>query len=158
MLDAIKRVLAGQVGPRRPTAAEESDDQRVRIAACALLLEIAHADGEFSTEERRHIEEALTRHFDLAPEAARELMAHAADQRREAVDLHQFTSFITKHYDEGQRMTLAEVLWRVVYADGRLSEHEDYLMQKLARLLDLRPGYLNIARARALPEREMNGP
>ena len=153
MLDAIKRVLAGQVGPPRPAAADESDDQRVRIAACALLLEIAHADGEFSTEERRHIEEALARHFDLAPEAARELMSHAADRRREAVDLHQFTSFLTEHYDEGQRMTLAEVLWRVVYADGKLSEHEDYLMQKLARLLDLRPGYLNAARARAAPKK-----
>jgi len=149
MLEAIKRALAGQLGPPLSTAADESSDQQVRIAACALLLEIAHADGEFSTEERRHIEEALTRHFDLTPEAAGELMAHAAERRREAVDLYQFTSFIVEHYDEGQRMTLAEVLWRVVYADGKLSEHEDYLMQKLARLLDLRPGYLNAARARA---------
>ncbi len=151
MLDAIKRLLAGHAGPPSPPTGGIADPS-VPIAACALLLEIAYADGEFSVEEQRHIEEALTRHFDLGPEAARELMAHAAERQREAVDLHQFTSLITEHYDEGQRMTLAEVLWRVVYADGRLSEHEDYLMQKLARLLDLRPGYLNAARARVARE------
>ena len=44
---------------------------------------------------------------------------------------------------------LMEPLWRVVYADGVLSEHEDYLTQKLAVLLDLRPGYLAEARNRA---------
>jgi len=153
MLDALRRLLGVDVAtPPRPDAIPESNDQRLQVAACALLLEIAHADGEFTADEQRHVEEALTRHFDLAPEAARELMALAGDRRREAVDLHQFTAEVTTRFDEGQRMTLAEVLWRVVYADGELSRHEDYLMRKLANLLDLRPGYLNAARARAAPE------
>jgi uncharacterized tellurite resistance protein B-like protein len=56
---------------------------------------------------------------------------------------------ITREYDEGQRLLLSELLWRVVDADGVLSEHEDYLTQKLAVLLDLRPGYLAEARKRA---------
>ena len=145
MLEAIKRLLSG----RGDAAETESEEDRLRTAACALLLEIAHADGEFDDAERRNVEEALCRNFDLTPEAARQLMEHAESVRRDAVDLNQFTSLITSRYDEGQRMTLAEVLWRVVYADGRLSQHEDYLMRKLAHLLDLRPGYLNIARTRA---------
>ena len=49
-------------------------------------------------------------------------------------------------------MVLAEVLWRVVYADGELSRHESYLMRKLANLLELRPGFLAEARRRVLPE------
>jgi uncharacterized tellurite resistance protein B-like protein len=48
-------------------------------------------------------------------------------------------------------MTLAEMLYRVVYADEALSGHEDYLVRKLSRLLELRPGYLNAARARVAP-------
>jgi uncharacterized tellurite resistance protein B-like protein len=148
MFDAIKRLLAGSP-PGSGGPSPESEAERVRIAACALLLEIAHSDGEFSDDERRQIEEAVSRHFALAPEEARDLMAVAAGRRREAADLHQFTSVLTSSYDEGQRMTLAEVLYRVVYADGAWSQHEDYLMQKLARLLELRPGYLNAARTRA---------
>ena len=52
-------------------------------------------------------------------------------------------------YDEGQRMVLAELMWRVIGADGRLSEHETQLARKLAHLLDLKPGYLSEARRRA---------
>ena len=163
MLEAIKRLLVGQAEPAAPeaaagraaetTGATQTDDQRLRVAACALLLEIAQADDEFSDEERHHVEEVLQRHFDVPAEEAHELMAVAEVQRREAVDLYQFTSVITTHYDEGQRLLLAELLWRVVYADGELSKHEDYLMRTLAILLDLRPGYLAAARKRAAPDR-----
>ncbi len=128
---------------RRPSGA------RLRVAACALLLEMAHADDEFSAEERRHIEAAIAEHFALPPESVRELLELAEEERRTATDLFEFTRVINEEYDEGQRMVLAEVLWRVVLADGRLSEHENYLMRKLANLLDLRPGYLAEARKRA---------
>ena len=117
------------------------------------MLELAHADDEFAPEERRHIEDVLARHFDISGDAARELMELAEGKRREASDIYQFTSVLTAHYDEGQRMVLAETLWRVVYADGRLSSHEDYLMRKLAHLLDLRPAYLAEARKRATRDR-----
>ena len=153
MLETIRRFLGGRPAEpaRGPHAGADAHD--LQVAACALLLELAHADDEFSDGERRHIEEALARHFDLGPEAAVELMALAQDRLGEAVDLHQFTSVIARHYDEGQRLVLAEVLWRIVYADGQLSRHESYLMRKLANLLELRPGYLAEARKRAAPER-----
>jgi uncharacterized tellurite resistance protein B-like protein len=148
VLNALKSFFASHAD--QPAAASaEAPDQRLRVAACALLLEIAHADDEFTADERRHIEEALVRHFDLPLETARELMALAEEQRRISTDLYQFTSLINANYDEGQRMVLTEVLWRVVYADGKLSQHEEYLMRKLANLLELRPGYLAEARNRA---------
>ena len=152
MLETLRRVLAGR--PARPAdpRASTSDDHELQIAACALLLEMAHADDEFSADERRLIEEALARHFSLGTEASAELMTLAQDRLGQATDLHQFTSVIAERYDEGQRMVLAEVLWRVVYADGKLSSHESYLMRKFANLLDLRPGYLAEARKRVVPE------
>jgi uncharacterized tellurite resistance protein B-like protein len=153
MLEAIKRALLRPT-PTSPAAAPSAGPgaHELPVAACALLLELAHADDEFSGEERRHIQEALARHFGLGAEAAAELMTLAQDRLGQATDLHQFTSVLAKQYDEGQRMVLAEVLWRVVYADGKLSQHESYLMRKLANLLDLRPGYLAEARKRVLPE------
>jgi uncharacterized tellurite resistance protein B-like protein len=137
---------------RRVTSAPEpAGDQRLslRVAAAALLLEVAHADDEFADQERAHIEEALARHFNLDEPERAELLTLADQARREATDLHRFTSVINEHYDEGQRVLLAEILWRVVLADGELSRHESYLMHKLASLLDLRPGFLAEARKRA---------
>lgn len=153
MFDALKSLFGAGEKPAAPEAAASgapARPQRLQVAACALLLELAHADQEFTADERQHIEEVVTHHFDLDEEGARQLMAVAEEARREAIDLHQFTTLITRHYDEGQRMVLAELMWRVVYADGELSEHETYLARKLATLLELRPGYLAEARKRAL--------
>lgn len=150
MLDAIRSFFASHAAPSVsavPAGADRPDP--VHVAACALMLELAHADQEFTDEEQGHIREALERHFALPAETARRLMALAEQERRQAVDLYQFTSLIVEHYDEGQRMVLAEVLWRLVYSDGRLARHEDHLMRKLACLLDLKPAYLAEARQRA---------
>ena len=147
MLDALKALLARRATPEAIDSAGRSNG--LQVAACALLLEVAHADREFTEDERRHIEDVVMRHFDLDAANARDLMAVADEARRESVDLHQFTSLVTRHYDEGQRIVLAELMWRVIHADGRLSEHEAQLARKLASLLDLRPGYLAEARRRA---------
>jgi uncharacterized tellurite resistance protein B-like protein len=150
MLDALKALFARDRAARDAASPRPAGpDRGLQVAACALLLEMAHADDEFSEPERRHVEELVGRHFALDAEATRALLEVAERERREATDLHQLTSVINREYDEGQRLLLSELLWRVVYADGQLSQHEDYLTQKLATLLDLRPGYLSEARRRA---------
>ncbi len=151
MLHGIQRFFRQYLSPPadEPPGADNIGADRVALAACALLLELAHADDEFSVAEREHIEEALTRHFALGQEEVRALIALAESERRAAVDLYQFTSLIATEYDEGQRMVLAEVMWRLVYADGQLAAHESYIMRKVSNLLDLRPGYLAEAKRRA---------
>lgn len=152
MLESIRKFFEQNLTPPAEAAekAAASEHDRLAVAACALLLELAHADDEFTEDEARHIEEVLTRHFAVPLETARELMKLADEERRQAVDLYQFTSLITSSYDEGQRMVLAEVMWRLVYSDGELAKHEEYLMRKLSNLLQLRPGYLAEARKRAV--------
>jgi uncharacterized tellurite resistance protein B-like protein len=151
VIDAIRSFFQNNMAP--PEEAEPAKTQHtVEVAACALLLELAYADDEFTDDERAHLEEALGRHFNLETEEAHALIALAEEQRRQSVDLYQFTSLINANYDEGQRMVLAEVMWRMVYADGELAKHEGYLMQKLSGLLELRPGYLSEARKRATQE------
>ncbi len=152
MLEAIRQFFDRNLAPAptEPESVDTPDHRRLALAACALLLELAHADEEFSAEERHHIEETLHRHFDLPPAEADELIRLADEERQRSIDLYQFTSLITRNYDEGQRMVLAEVMWRLVYADGELAAHESYLLRRLSSLLELRPGYLAQARARAL--------
>jgi uncharacterized tellurite resistance protein B-like protein len=123
--------------------------ERLHVAACALLLELAHADDEFTDAERTHIEVVLRRHFDLDEETAQELMRLAEAERQAAIDLYQFTSLVRSSYDLGQKTLLAEIMWGLILADGRIARHEAYLLRKIANLLDLEPGYLSAARKRA---------
>ena len=121
----------------------------VHLAACALLLDIAYADGEFTEQERQHLEEVLAHHFGLSIEAGRELIEVADAERRTAIDHFKFTSVLKKHYDLGQKMVLAEVLWGLVLSDGAVAQHEHYLARKIANLLELEPAYLSSAKKAA---------
>ncbi len=153
MLDAIRNLFAGRMtpgaAPSGETGAAAPGGDPVRVAACALLLELAHADGEFSEAERRHLEGALVRHFGVSPETVGELVRLADEENRRAVDHFQFTRLIASGYDLGQKMVLAEVMWGLVIADGTVAEHEAYLVRKISNLLDLEPGYLSEAKRRA---------
>jgi len=127
---------------------KEDRKQDLRLAACALLLELAHADQEFSDGERRHLEGAIRRQYGLDHAQAEELIALAEQQRVRATDLWQFTRLIKENYSLGQKMVLAEVMWGLVYSDGELAGREEALMRKICGLLDLEPGYLTEARKR----------
>lgn len=144
MLDSIKAMFAGKAAP---SGAPEVDP--VHLAACALLLDIAHADGEFSASEREHLQDVLARHFGLSEADGQRLLAIAEVERKRAVDHFQFTSVLQKSYDLGQKMVLAEVMWGLVLADGAIADHEHYLTRKISNLLDLQPAYLSTAKAAA---------
>jgi uncharacterized tellurite resistance protein B-like protein len=151
VLDAIRgfvtrRILSPAEAPR---AQERSGPSGVQLAACALLLELAHADGVMSPAELTHIESAVQRHFGLDDATARELISLAEAERRQSIDHFQFTRLIAAEYDLGQKMVLAEVMWGVILADGELATHEAWLVRKLAHLLELEPGYLAEARKSA---------
>ena len=151
MLDAIRGFVTRRIlsPAQAPTAPGRSGPPGVQLAACALLLELAHADGVMSPAELTHIESALQRHFGLDDATARELISLAETERRQSIDHFQFTRLIAAEYDLGQKMVLAEVMWGVILADGELATHETWLVRKLAHLLELEPGYLAEARKSA---------
>lgn len=152
LLDSIKKLFGGRPMPEaEPEAGGEAaaDPDPTHLAACALLLEIAYADGEFSDEEKAHLQDVLERHFALPPDGGRRLLELAEQERRSAVDHYRFTSILQESYDLGQKMVLAEVMWGLVLADGEIAEREQYLTRKIANLLDLKPGYLSSAKKAA---------
>jgi uncharacterized tellurite resistance protein B-like protein len=132
----------------RATPAESPHDE-IQLAATALLLDLAYADGEFTPPERSAVESALSRHFNLDVASVHGLLSLAEDERRRAVDHFQFTRMICEHLDVGQRVVLAEVMYGVILADGRVEDRESMLLRKLANLLDVAPGYLSEAKKRA---------
>lgn len=148
MLEAIRSLFSAS-SRNSELEAETPASDPVHLAACALLLEVAYADGEFSPEERVHLERVLERHFALPAEAGHRLIELAEQERRTSIDHFQFTRVLKERYDAGQKVVLAEVMWGLVLADGQIAEHEHYLTRKIANLLELEPGYLSIAKARA---------
>lgn len=156
MLEGIKSFFSSSMAPDPHEEALPQED--IRLAACALLLELAHADDDFTEDEAQHLEGAIRRQYGLDQEQATQLIALAERERATAVDLWQFTKLIKANYSMGQKMVLVEVMWGLVYSDGELSNHEEYVMRKVCKLLDIAPGYLADVRKRVQADTEGGAP
>lgn len=132
MLTRLKGLLASG-----PVEEPGVDHERIQVATCVILLEMAVADSEFLEEERGIIDRLLKEKFDLSPEAVEDLLDLAHREREASLDLHQFTREINDNFSRREKFEIMETLWRIVYADGVLDKFEDYLVRKLANLLRL---------------------
>jgi uncharacterized tellurite resistance protein B-like protein len=100
---------------------------------------------------RPQVEAALVRHFRLDSATIAELLSLAEHEGKQAIDDLRFTRVSREHFDLGPQMLLAEIMWGVALADGRVADQESHLFRKLGHLIDLEPGYLAEALRAAQP-------
>ncbi|MBN2298221.1 MAG: TerB family tellurite resistance protein [Deltaproteobacteria bacterium] len=136
MIERLKRFFSMDAGKGSPEAEKEVKHD-IRVASCALLLEIATIDGEFSDEEKELIVSIVKDEYSLDEEDALALVEDAHKEIEQSIDLWQFTNLINKNYSLEEKIRIIEMIWMVIYADGRLEKHEDYLVHNLAGLLRL---------------------
>ena len=136
MIDNIKNFFNEKIDTSDQDS-HVSSERSVSVATCALLLEMAHADSEFSQSEKDNIISILQANFDMAESDSAELLNLADLERKESLDLWQFTNLINQSYSREEKVKVAETLWRVIYTDGKVDQHEEYLMRKLTYLLNL---------------------
>lgn len=119
-------------GDKKPS---EFADNDYRLSAAAMLVHTANIDGEISAAERDKLFAVVKRRFDLTEAQADELIDKATAAEHEAVDLYRFTSLLNRALDDEGRARVIEMMWEIVYADGRRDELEDNLIWRAADLL-----------------------
>jgi uncharacterized tellurite resistance protein B-like protein len=132
MFNRIMTLLQGE-----GEVAQESRFERVQVATCALLMEVAHSDGHYQSVEAKIVHDLLAEKFNLAPAAVAELIDYSQQHREESLDLFQFAREINAHFSREEKLDVMEGIWRVIYADGMLDKYEDALARQLASLLRL---------------------
>jgi uncharacterized tellurite resistance protein B-like protein len=119
---------------KHPTHFEHND---YRLAAAALLVHTAEIDGNMSDLERDRVHAVVKRQFGLDEATTDELVAEATEAEHEAVDLYHFTSLINRSLDADGRRRIVEMMWEIIYADGRVTDFESNLMWRVADLLGI---------------------
>ncbi len=133
MLDLLKEFLSDVGAGDKP--ANRFDDSDYRLAAAALLMHVSMIDGEMSAKERERLQAVLKREFGLDDDATADLIEAATAADREAVDLYSFTSLLNRSLDEDGRRRMVEMMWQIVFADGRMNEFEDNIVWRASDLL-----------------------
>jgi len=110
-------------------------DGDYRLAATALLVHAAGIDGDISEAERAKLHAVIQQHFELDDAATDELLTEATKAEQQSVDIYRFTSGLNRSLDEAGRARIVEMMWQIVFADGRMTEFEDNLIWRAADLL-----------------------
>lgn len=136
MLDKLRHFISEVVSP----AAQENrsfDETGYKLAATALFVHVISLDGEPSDTEKRKLHDLIETRFGLDPGTADKLIASATQVEGEAVDLYHFTSVIMRSLNDEGRLRIVEMMWELVYADGRVSEFEENVVWRAADLLGI---------------------
>lgn len=153
MIDFVKKYF-GSGADASGGAAAAPTNRDIRIATCALFLEMANIDGEFSSSEEECILEMMREQYNLSDDDAAELATIAREELDGSIDLWRFTNLINHNYSREEKLQIIELIWRLVYADGQLSDHENYLISKLGKMLRVTHRELINAKLAVLSEQD----
>jgi len=112
-------------------------DRQIQLATAVLLLESARCDFDLRADEFNAILGAVRRMMGLTEDEAAAVIRYAEEEVRQSRRLYEFTALIDETYSSEQKKALVEHLWHVVFADAQLVASEEYVVRKIADLLNV---------------------
>ena len=126
MRDLIKRFF-GKVTEMNSKTVNQKPHHDILVAVCALFVEMARRDQTFTPMEMKTILSILHEKYGLPQEHAGKIVVEAERELKQSVDLWQFSNLINDNYSNEEKTEIIEILWRIVYVDGKMDRYEHYL-------------------------------
>jgi len=114
-----------------------NEEKKLQVATCALLVEMAKADSEFTDDERKKIISVMKKTFNLDKEYVDELIELSEESIKKSVSVYEFTTTINENLSRDEKFELLKNLWRLIYVDETLNMHEDHLIKKIGNTLNM---------------------
>jgi uncharacterized tellurite resistance protein B-like protein len=126
-----------------------------RLATAVLLLEVIRADLRVTGTELDVVASSICRACGLSSEEAGAVLQEADTKRLEKDALDDAAQVINSSFSREQKRYLLELLWTVALSDERLERHEDNLVRKLTKMLDM--NHLDLMEAKLNAEAASTG-
>lgn len=150
MIDAIRSFFSERM-PAPGTDAQRAG-KSLALASAALMIEVMRADTGMDERERKRIRALLHDRFQLADGDLDRIEQLATEEVEEATDLYQFTTLISEHYGQEDRIALVRNMWAVAWADGEVDRLEEHVIRRVADLLHVRHGDFIAAKLAERPD------
>lgn len=144
-LDDITARFKSLVGEEEDAAAE---DQQLQKAIATLLVRSLVIDGEETIEEAMKLVDLLKSQFELSDREAEDLFKEAKEAERDATDLFKFTNVVTEKMDRDGRISVLDMMFEIVAADGKVDVFEENLMNRASNLLRVPDYYRDEVRSK----------
>ena len=146
----IKKLKALLERHNKGGTSAENDEEVLRVATAALLMEAACMDGHIDEAEQATITDLLIGQFGLDKAEAEELAEAGRQAVSESNELYKFTRTIKDNFDHDVRVKIIEMLWQVAYADGQIHDYEANLVRRVCGLIYVSDPESGAARKRVL--------
>ena len=127
----------------------EDLEHSLRVATAVLLVEVARADFIVQEAEQANLRHLLASRFELSGDELDALLKEAVADADRLVSIQHVTRLLNEHYDHAMKLRVVEMMWQLVYADGRKDHYEEHLIRQVAELLYLSHAEFIQARHRA---------
>ncbi|MEM1434391.1 MAG: TerB family tellurite resistance protein [Pseudomonadota bacterium] len=131
----LKKLLERLLDNTDPETAAVAQDEQLRLAAAALLVEVALADGSLDDSEQERMQRTLIDQLGVAEADVRLLLNSSVEAHFERVGVQDLTRALTENWSEPDRFQLIVALWQVAFADDELDPHEEHRIRHIAELL-----------------------
>ncbi|MGE3244961.1 MAG: TerB family tellurite resistance protein [Beijerinckiaceae bacterium] len=150
MLDNLRSFLSDLV--RGGDGARHFEAGDMRLAAAALLVHVADADGKFSNEERKRAQALVGERFQLDTAEAAQLVREAVASDHEEVGVDYFVNVLTRALDSDARLKIVSMMWDLVFADGNVNDAEDSMVWRIGEMLGVKAEELETLRRSRMPD------
>lgn len=137
MLSYLKKFIEAPNETESIDVSSIDSNTKLQIATCALFLEVANSDDEFSEEEREFISQLLQKEFHLNKGELEELYELSRKRVRDSVSLYEYTDVINSHYTKSEKYEVVKNLWELILVDGKLDAHEEHFVRIISKNLKL---------------------
>ena len=132
MLSALKRLFEQTLAePEQP----ENEAELIAAAATTLLLEVAWADHELTSDELQRVKSGVQSLYGLADSLVDTLIADARQRHEASVGVYEYTRTLNGGLDADEKVALLVQLWRLALADDELHAMEEHVIRRISELL-----------------------
>ncbi|MGB2392013.1 MAG: TerB family tellurite resistance protein [Pseudomonadales bacterium] len=128
----------------------------LELATAALMMEVARADFDRSSEEIDLILQQLSERLHLSDAEISNLVALAEETSEEAHDLYSFTRILSDAFTYVEKKKLVVDLWEIALADTNIDPQEDHVIRRIAGLLSVDHSDLMHARSQAKAKTDLS--
>ena len=133
---------------------KELDDQEYLdediYAVLSLLIEASKIDGVINNEELELIKSILVNKFHLDSSKAEKSINFLISKSEEKVEIYSDIKVILDNMDHSERISVVEMLWKIILADGEIDQYEANLISRICGLLHITGPESSEAKRRAL--------
>ena len=153
MFEKIKEFLSAKLGQENEELSEtmsgEPTEKDIQIATTVLLVEMASTDGDIDAQEGGVVARILSQQFSIEDHEVPDIVKAAIAAKKQEGKIDLFVKQVNENFSDVQKRRVLAMLWKVVFADGKIDRQEERLMEQMRNRLRLSEEFGDRARQMA---------